>query len=117
MTWSHPATTIILATNFAVMGARDLSFLSILAYGKQGMTAVIRRAEAVLHAEIKIRSSMRLSFTSLHPDCMINTSSSRTDSEILTLISPQENLPTVQGVRGTPSLWSGKYPQFGDRLA
>jgi len=34
----------------AVMGARDLSFLSCLEYGKQGITAVIRLAEAVLQA-------------------------------------------------------------------
>lgn len=47
---------------------------------------------------------MRLSFTSLQPDCRIKTSSSRTDSEILTLISPLENFLTVQGTRGTLSL-------------
>jgi len=76
------------------------------------MTAVIRRADAVLHADIRIRSSIRLSFTSLHPDWMMNTSSSRTDSKILTLISPQENLPTVQGVRGTPNLIVGKWPRL-----
>jgi hypothetical protein len=35
---------------------------------------------------------------------MIKTSSSRTDWEILTLTSPFENLETVQGVRGVPSL-------------
>jgi hypothetical protein len=34
----------------AVIGARDLSFLSCLEYGKQGITAVIRLAEAVLQA-------------------------------------------------------------------
>jgi len=28
MTWSHPASLSMLATNFAVIGARDLSFLS-----------------------------------------------------------------------------------------
>ena len=32
---------------------------------------------------------------------MMKTSSSRIDSEILTLISPFENFFTVQGVRGT----------------
>lgn len=47
-----------------MMGARDLSFLSCLAYGKLGMTAVIRRAEAVLQALIIMRSSMRPSLMS-----------------------------------------------------
>lgn len=89
-----------------MMGARDLSFLSMRAYGKQGMTAVIRRAEAVLQAEMRIKSSMKLSLTSLQPDWMINTSSSRTDSEMVTLVSPLENFLTVQGTRGTPSLES-----------
>ncbi len=68
------------------------------------MTAVMRRAEAPLQAEMRMRSSIRLSLTSLHPDWMIKTSSSRMDSEILTLISPLENFLTVQGVRGTLSL-------------
>jgi len=35
---------------------------------------------------------------------MMKTSSSRTDSLILTLISPLENFLTVQGTRGTLSL-------------
>ena len=104
MTWSHPATASILATSFAVMGARDLSFLSMRAYGKQGITAVIRRALAILQAEIRMRSSIRLSLTSLQPDWMIKTSSSRTDSDILALISPLENFLTSQGTKGTLSL-------------
>lgn len=68
------------------------------------MTAVMRLAEAPLHAEIKIRSSIKLSLTSLQPDWMIKTSSSRTDSEILTSISPLEKFLTVHGVKGTLSL-------------
>lgn len=36
-----------------------LPFLSCLAYGKFGITAVIRRADAVRHAWIMMRSSMR----------------------------------------------------------
>lgn len=68
------------------------------------MTAVMRLAEAPLQAEMRMRSSMRLSFTSLQPDWMMKTSSSLMDSEILTLISPFENFLTVQGVRGTLSL-------------
>lgn len=48
---------------------------------------------------------MRLSLTSSQPLWMMNTSSSRTDSEILTLISPFENFLTVQGTVGTLSLY------------
>lgn len=107
MTWSQPATTSMFATNLAVIGALDLSFLSILAYGKQGITAVILLAEAVLQAEMRIRSSMKLSLTSSQPDWMMKTSSSRTDSEILTLVSPFENLPTVTGTRLMLSLCEG----------
>jgi hypothetical protein len=47
---------------------------------------------------------MKLSLTSLQPDWMIKTSSSRTDSAILTLVSPLENFLTVTGTRGTLSL-------------
>ena len=73
----------MLATSFAVMGALDLSFLSCRAYGKQGMTAVIRLADAVRQALIMIRSSMRWSLILSAPVCMIKTSSSRTDSPVL----------------------------------
>lgn len=107
MTWSQPATTSMFATNLAVIGALDLSFLSILAYGKQGITAVILLAEAILQAEMRIRSSIKLSLTSSQPDWMMKTSSSRTDSEILTLVSPFENLPTVTGTRLMLSLCEG----------
>lgn len=65
------------------MGARDLSFLSARAYGKQGTTAVIRRAEAVRHALIMMRSSIRWSLILSAPVCIMNTSSSRTDSPAL----------------------------------
>lgn len=68
------------------------------------MTAVIRLADAVLQADIIIRSSMRLSLTSPHPDWMTKTSESRTDSVILTLTSPFEKFRTTVGVKGTPSL-------------
>jgi len=64
MTWLHPAVCSILAMSLAVMGARDLSFLSWRAYGKLGITAVMRRAEAVLQALIMMRSSMRASLMS-----------------------------------------------------
>lgn len=60
--------------SFAEIGARDLSFLSWRAYGKLGITAVIRRAEAVLHALIMMRSSMRPSLMSPGAvDCRMNT--------------------------------------------
>jgi hypothetical protein len=36
---------------------------------------------------------------------MMNTSSSRTDSKILTLVSPLENFLTLQATRGTLSLY------------
>ena len=45
-----------------------LSFLSCLAYGKHGITAVTRAAEAILHAFIIISNSIRLSLTSPQPD-------------------------------------------------
>jgi hypothetical protein len=57
MTWSQPAVCSMLATSLAVMGARDRSFRSIREYGKHGITAVIRFADAVLHAEMRINSS------------------------------------------------------------
>ena len=62
-----------------------LSFLSCLAYGKHGITAVTRDAEAILQALIMIRSSIKLSLTSPLPLCTIYTSSPRTDSPISTL--------------------------------
>lgn len=63
-----------------------LSFLSCLAYGKQGITAVTLDAEAILQALIIINSSIKLSFTSPLPLCTMYTSSPRTDSPISTLI-------------------------------
>jgi sugar phosphate permease len=59
------------ATNFAVMGALLLSFLSCLAYGKRGITAVILFALAILHACIIMQSSMRAVLICPHPVLMI----------------------------------------------
>jgi hypothetical protein len=74
MTWLQPAVCSMLAINFAVMGALDLSFLSWRAYGKFGMTAVILRADAVLQALIMMRSSMSASLMSPGGvDCRMNT--------------------------------------------
>lgn len=64
ITWLQPAVCSMLAISFALIGARLLSFLSCRAYGKLGMTAVMRRALAVLQALIMIRSSMRPSLMS-----------------------------------------------------
>lgn len=68
-----------------VLRKHTLSFLSCRAYGKHGMTAVTRLAEAILHALIMISSSIRLSLISPEPDCTMYTSSPRTDSPISTL--------------------------------
>jgi len=62
-----------------------LSFLSCRAYGKHGITAVTLCADAILQAFIMINNSIKLSLTSPQPDCMIYTSSPRTDSPISTL--------------------------------
>lgn len=51
---------------------------------------------------------MRLSLTSKHPDCMMKTSSSRTDCDILTLISPLEKRLTSAGTRGWFNLAPGE---------
>ena len=70
-----------------------LSFLSCRAYGKQGITAVTRDADAILQALIIIRSSMIMSFTSPQPLWTMNTSSPRTDSPISTL---HQSLPVIR---------------------
>lgn len=53
-----------------------------------------------------MRSSIRLSFTSSQADWMMKTSSSLTDSKILTLVSPLENFLTLQATSGTLSLYN-----------
>ena len=115
--WSAPLVVSWFATSFAVIGARDLSFLSCLAYGKLGIRAVTRCAEAILQALIIISSSIKWSFIDAftppllpslqHPvykgdigsktgwlwvTWTIKTSSPRTDSWISTLVSPFANL-------------------------
>lgn len=76
---------IYIAAKWATLVTITLSFLSCRAYGKQGITAVTRDADAILHALIMMRSSIIMSFTSPQPLCMMNTSSPRTDSPISTL--------------------------------
>lgn len=46
-----------------VIGALGSSFLSMWAYGKQGITAMMCRVKAVLHADIRIRNLIKLPFT------------------------------------------------------
>ena len=78
MTWLQPAVCSMFAISLAVMGALDLSFLSCRAYGKFGITAVIRRAEAVLQALMIMRSSIRPSLMSPGAvDCRTKTGSHR----------------------------------------
>jgi len=105
MTWLQPAAWSIFATSFAEMGARLLSFLSWRAYGKLGMTAVIRRADAVLHAFTMINSSIKPSFTS--PGVVrwtMKTSSSRILSWIAMHVSWLELRDTLTRVSSKPRL-------------
>lgn len=53
----------------AVMGTRLLSFLFCREYGKDGITAVMRLADAVLHADKMIKSSISESFGSMKDEC------------------------------------------------
>lgn len=70
------------------------------------MTAVMRRAEAVLHAFIMIRSSIRPSFMAPGAvDWMMKTSSSRTDSPIVIEVSWLLNWREEVRARGMPSLY------------
>lgn len=50
------------AMSLALMGARLLSFLSCRAYGKFGITAVMRRADAVLPVVLLLISLLTLGF-------------------------------------------------------
>jgi hypothetical protein len=74
-------------------------------YGKSGSTAVMRLAEAVLHADMQIRSSIRLSLTLPAPLWTIKTSLPRTDSPISTRVSPTANLDSSIFAGGIPR-WS-----------
>lgn len=63
---------------------------------------MIRLADAVLHALIIMRSSMRLSLISPQPDWIMKTSSSRTDSPIVTLVSWFEYFNTTHLAKSKP---------------
>jgi hypothetical protein len=65
---------------FAVIGSRGRPFLSCLAYGNDGMTAVMRFAEALLRASIMINCSMMCSLIGALWLWMTKQSAPRTDS-------------------------------------
>lgn len=91
MTWLHPALSSILATSLAVMGPRLRSFLSCREYGKHGMTAVTRFADAILQALMAISSSISRSLTGSDAVWRMNTSALRTEAPMETNVSPLEN--------------------------
>ena len=68
------------ATSRAEIGSRGLALRSCRAYGKSGITAVIRLAEASLAAWIMNSSSMMLRSTGSQPVCTMKTSAPRIDS-------------------------------------
>ena len=83
-TRSTPTASRISATILAVIGSRGADFLSWREYPYQGITAMIRRAEASFAALIMMSSSNRLSLTdwrtplnTLQVDCTRNTSAPR----------------------------------------
>ena len=80
-TRSTPALSSASATSFAVIGSRGADFLSCREYGYQGITAVIRLAEASLAAWIMISNSRRWSLTGTFPDWTMKTSQPRIDSQ------------------------------------
>ena len=79
-TRSAPAASSMSATSLAVIGSRGALFLSWREYGYQGITAVIRLAEASRAALIMISSSISESLVGDEQDCTMNTSAPRIDS-------------------------------------
>ena len=77
---SAPATWSRSATSRAVIGSRGLALRSWRAYGKSGITAVIRFAEPSLAAWIIWRSSIRFWSIGLQPVWTRKTSEPRIDS-------------------------------------
>ena len=69
------------ATKRAEIGSRGFALRSWRAYGKSGMTAVIRFADASLAAWIMNASSIRFRSTGWQPVCTMNTSAPRIDSQ------------------------------------
>ena len=68
------------ATRRAEIGSRGFALRSWRAYGKSGMTAVIRLAEASFAAWIMNSSSIRLRSIGSQPVCTRKTSAPRIDS-------------------------------------
>lgn len=73
-----------------------LSFLSCLAYGKHGITAVTLEDDAILQALIMMSSSIKLSFISPQPLWIIYTSSPLTLSPISTLKEQEMIISTLE---------------------
>ena len=68
------------ATSRAEIGSRGADFLSWREYPNQGVTAMIRCADAPLAASIISSSSIRLRFTGACVDWTMKTSAPRIDS-------------------------------------
>ena len=68
------------ATSRAVIGSRGMPFLSWRLYGYQGMTAVMRLADASAAACTMTSSSTSASFVGETHDWTMNTSAPRIDS-------------------------------------
>ena len=79
-TRSAPASWSMSATRRAEIGSRGFALRSWRAYGKSGMTAVIRFADASFAAWIMSMSSIRCSSTGMQPVCTRKTSAPRIDS-------------------------------------
>ena len=98
-----PLPSFVLA-GIRAKGAPFLSYGKSLwrEYGKSGSTAVTLFALAVLHAEIVMSSSIRLSLTRPPPLWTMKTSFSRTDSPTSTRVSPTLNLERWMFAGGMP---------------
>src|SRR3954469_20300162 len=104
-TRSAPASCSMSATRRAEIGSRGFAFRSWRAYGKSGMTAVMRFAEASFAAWIISISSMMCSSTGMHPVCTRNTSAPRIDSVYRVYVSPFLNVSSSTPPRPRPR-WS-----------
>src|SRR5215471_2938842 len=80
------------------------------------MTAVIRRADARRSASRRMNSSIRLSLTGWHVGWITNTSWPRSESWMLTEISPSGNRRTRGSVSGTPISSEMSAPSSGLEL-
>ena len=100
-----PTNSKICATSAADMGTCLLyGFLSILAYPQQGSTQVISDAPALLAADTRRINSMRLSFTGLEVDWIMQTRLFAKVEEISMWHSPSANFFRFVFARVVPSL-------------